>query len=94
MLDDELKDENNWFEYGLTEHLETEEFNHWTLIGEEVARIAGAEPGSPMHDLFMQCAASASKLGFECANCNKLCAPRFGKFGVCKECLDKSDNAI
>ena len=86
MTEVEIFDQENWYDYGLTDHIEdTDKFPHWVSVGEEMARIAGCEEDSPMWELFMQCAASAAKLGFECSECGAM--P-----GSCRKCEDKAAN--
>ena len=87
MTEEQIFDMENWYDFGLTDHIEdTDKFPHWVAVGEEMARIAGCEEDSPMWELFMQCAASAAKLGFECVECGAMPGP-------CRNCEDKAANA-
>lgn len=83
MTETEIFDTENWYDYGLTDHIETDEFPDWVAVGEEMARIAGCEDGSPMWELFMQCAVSAAKLGLECPECGAMPGP-------CRKCKAKA----
>jgi len=86
MTEEQIFDMENWYDFGLTDHIEdTDKFPHWVAVGEEMARIAGCEKDSPMWELFMQCAASAAKLGFECVECGAMPGP-------CRNCEDKAAN--
>lgn len=91
MTESELFDEENWFDFGLTDHIETDKFPHWFDVAEEIARIAGCEPDSPLEALFLQCAASASKLGFDCDHCGNISRP-LNDDGACPKCAAKMAN--
>lgn len=56
--------ENDWFDYGMTDHLESDQFPHWTDIAREAARLIGAEPESEMEAVLFTVAAAAAKVGW------------------------------
>jgi hypothetical protein len=85
MTEDELFESDNWFDYGLSSHIESNMFPHWADVGREMARIAGCEEGSPMYALFLQTAAAASKLGFDCDYCDAIPKP-LDDHGRCPKC--------
>lgn len=64
--DEWLKDTENWYDFGLTEHLEnTDKFSHWLDIAYEAARLCEAEEHSPIYELLLTVAAAAAKVGYD-----------------------------
>ena len=66
MDDKELKNSDNWLDFGISDYLEdTEKFKHWTDIAREACRIIDADEDSPIGGIIFTVAAAASKTEFE-----------------------------
>lgn len=92
MLESDLLNSKNWYEFGICDHIESSQFPHWHDVAEEIARISGCENGSPMYWLFIQCAAASAKLGFDCDHCGEIAKPYPYEFGECHNCANKRLN--
>ena len=69
MTDSELKDPENWYDFGLTDYLDTDEglekFPDWLAVANEGIRIMDIHPDSPGAHAIKAIAAAAARRGYD-----------------------------